>query len=89
MGLPLPHAHFKRRSDKYQSGFKHKETDLIYSKLLELKKGVDKPATDARVIYDKGYLEYIVHENGTTLDVMATMKKIGQALRKVLWVRLR
>jgi|GEM_PF-1067793 len=56
--------------------------DLLYAKLQEIKNKLDQPAVNARVLYKNGYLEYITHKKGLTLDIGDTMTEIDAALAK-------
>lgn len=55
---------------------------LLYNRLAELKKKLDKPAADARVLYTQGYLEYVEHKNGYTVDLDASLARIESELKK-------
>lgn len=59
-----------------------KDRSLIYSKLVDIKEKLDIPATNARVKYDQGYLEYIEHKDGMAVDLDASLKMIETALDK-------
>lgn len=55
---------------------------LLYNRLAELKKKLDKPAADARVLYTQGYLEYVEHKNGYTIDLGASLGRIESEIQK-------
>jgi len=54
--------------------------DLLYAKLQEIKNKLYQPAVNARVLYKDGYLEYITHKKGSTLDIDNTIAEIDGAL---------
>lgn len=55
---------------------------LLYNRLAELKAKLDKPAADARVLYTQGYLEYVEHKNGYTIDLDASYARIESELKQ-------
>ena len=59
-----------------------KDRSLLYNRLAEIKKNLDKPATNARVLYKQGYLEYVEHKNGIAVDLDASLKLVETALEK-------
>lgn len=57
-------------------------TDMLYDQLIKTQTTYNKPAVDARILYDNGLLEYISHHNGYLINIDATMQNICNALRK-------
>ncbi len=80
LGSPLQHAVIRGETIDIPPVLDIKDINLINNKLLEIKKNLDKPATDARVLYTKGYLEYLVHANGFTVDLEASRQVILKAI---------
>ncbi|MEN6460251.1 MAG: G5 domain-containing protein [Syntrophomonas sp.] len=58
------------------------DKDLLYKQLVKTQTAYNKPAIDARILYDNGLLEYISHQNGYLINVDATMQNICNALQK-------
>ena len=58
------------------------DRSLLYKKLAEIKKNLDKPATNARISYKQGCLEYVEHRNGFALDLDASLKLLENELDK-------
>ncbi|MDD3364807.1 MAG: G5 domain-containing protein [Syntrophomonas sp.] len=56
------------------------DKELLYSRMLDIKQRTDKPAIDARVLYNDGLLEYISHEKGSAMDISVAVKEISDAL---------
>ncbi len=59
-----------------------KDKNLLYKKIAEIKLNLDKPATNARVLYNNGYMEYVEHKNGFSVDLDASFKLVEKALGK-------
>lgn len=57
-----------------------KDKNLFNHKLVEIMKKVDKPAIDARVLYTKGYLEYVVHADGYIVKQDTSLDHIIDAI---------
>lgn len=59
-----------------------KGRSLLYNRLAEIKENMDKPAKNARVIYNQGNLEFVEHKNGIAVDLDASLKLVETALEK-------
>lgn len=57
-----------------------KDRSLLYNKLAKIKSNLDKPAVNARVLYNQGYLEYVQHKNGVAVDLDASLMLIEKEL---------
>ncbi len=82
LGWNLQHAVIRGEAINVAPVLDIKNKNLLNSKILEIKNKLDKPATDARVIYTKGYLEYLVHDNGYTVDLEASLETIRKSLAR-------
>lgn len=58
------------------------DKSLLYKRLAEMKKNLDKPATNARILYKQGCLEYVEHRNGYAVDLDASYKLVENELDK-------
>lgn len=54
--------------------------EVLYKELNQLQEKVNRPAVNARILYDKGLLEYIPQKNGYILDLDTTVSKVCTAL---------
>lgn len=55
--------------------------DILYDQLNKMQDRINRPAINARILYNKGLLEYIPQQNGYILDLDATVSRICTALR--------
>jgi vancomycin resistance protein YoaR len=55
---------------------------LIEEQLAHLKKDLDQPAVNARILYSNDYLEYIGHKTGYAIDIYASLKEIDNSLQE-------
>jgi vancomycin resistance protein YoaR len=56
--------------------------DVLYNRLNKLQEKINRPAVNARILYNKGLLEYIPQQNGYILDLDATVSRICTAFHK-------
>lgn len=80
--LSLNHSLIRGSKMNIAPVIKIADESLLYNKLAELKKKLDIPATDARVLYTQGYLEYVEHKNGKAIDLEVSLVNIKAALAK-------
>ncbi|MGI5922014.1 MAG: G5 domain-containing protein [Syntrophomonadaceae bacterium] len=58
------------------------DNELLVKQLVKAQMNNNKPAVDARILYDNGLLQYITHKNGYILDIETTTQNVSSALKK-------
>jgi len=78
----LQHAVMRGTANNIVPVLNINDKDLLYNKLAEMKKNLDKPAVNARVLYKQGCLEYVEHRNGYAVDLNASFTLVKNELAK-------
>lgn len=76
----LQHTIMRGAANKIAPVLNVEDRSLLYNKLAEMKKNLDQPATNARILYKQGCLEYVEHRNGYAVDLDASLKFVENEL---------
>lgn len=60
----------------------HVQEEVLSKGLQEFKASYDKAPLDARIKYNNGKLDYLLHQNGYSINTLAVQEKIIEALHK-------
>lgn len=73
---PLNHAAIRGKSHNVGVILRLESSEALYSQLNQIKASIDRPAANARVVYQQGSLEYRAHENGRIMDIEKTIHSL-------------
>ncbi|HHW61536.1 MAG TPA: hypothetical protein GX404_06490 [Syntrophomonadaceae bacterium] len=73
---PLNHATIRGKTHNVGVILRIESSQALYSQLNQIKKTIDRPAVNARVLYKQGSLEYRAHENGRIVDIEKTIHSL-------------
>lgn len=75
---PFNHALIRGKRQDIPLALRVESPEAMYRQLKEIKKTVDRPAVNARVLYKEGSLEYRNHEYGYVVDTEETIQRIKE-----------